>query len=454
MDKKSTTLFIAPLALASGLAKGISVIAVTWWLKSYGISNTNIGLFSVINLMSILRIFWIPIFDKFDITKFVARCGIKTPNSIQRKGFVMLSSCLFSISIYFAANVGPAQLFNFALFLANSIFWLWNCDAIASAYTYETLKPKHMGVSTAFYRIGIFIAGALSLFMYEKFGIQWKIIFQFTSYITLLLNWFILFGPAEEPALIKGWHEAFIAPYQELFSRLRGHLFYIFLFMTFFKLEERFIAPMEQIFLRGESGLSSDQYTWLKFLSTFALAFAAMKSAPLLHKFGYKGTFSISILGGIGLVFCYFLCSLKTFIGYLLSIIASSILFLIFYRLRNSKIPYFIMVGLCILIPLAAFSFIPINVISIFWLQIISKSILGIRSSVLYGYQYSLASKEYALSQITIMTSIEGLISHSCSIFSGKFVDSYGWVSYYAFNLAMTCLPFLIINFVYFPKVS
>ena len=445
---------MAPLALASGLAKGMMVISVTWWLQSYGISNTNIGFLNAINFFtSILRIFWVPVFDQLNISAILSRFGIRFSHPIQRKGFILISSFLFSVSIYIASTIGPTNLVYFAILLSSGVFWLSNCDAIASAYTLETLKPTHMGISTAFYRIGIFLAGTLSLFMYEKFGIEWKMIFQYISIITLFFNWLIIFAPTEKPVSPKGWQEAFITPYKELFSRFKGQLVYIVLFMALFKLEERFVAPMEQIFLRRESGLNAEQYTFSKFLSTFALAVAAVKSSPLLKKFGYKGTFNISIFGGIGLVFCYFLCSLKSVFGYCLSIVASSILFLAFYRLRESKVPFSLMVGTCIVIPVVAYFFVPINVISIFWLVIVAKTISGIRNSLLYSYQCALASKEYALSQITLMTSIEGIISQSSAIFSGKFVDSYGWVYYYGFNLIMTFLPFLIINFVYFPKV-
>jgi MFS family permease len=310
-----------------------------------------------------------------------------------------------------------------------------------------------MGLSTAAYRIGIFLAGTITLFLHEKKKIPWPLMFKIISVFVVLLNWTIVFAPKEKPAKIKTINEAFVRPYKEIIQTYGNKLLGIVLFMVFYKIEERFVAPMESIFLR--ENLKVHEYTVLKFVSTFALAFAAVKSGKLITKFGYKKTFVISILAGVGLVFCYLLCSIKTPLNYVISILIGIGLFLTFYRIRNSRTPYWLVCILAISLPLGSyFKGVPLNMVAIFTLVVTAKMISGIRNSLFYSYQCSLASKENALSQIAIITSLERIITQPMGMLSGFCVDKYGWIGFYSINLCMTLLPILVMRFAHYPKMN
>lgn len=451
MEKQNR--YIAPLSLASGVARGLTLISVIWWLKSAGVSNTKIGIFNIVNFLPLFNFIWIPIFDKVDLKSLLSRLGIKFEQSIQRKGFVIVSSFFSFLFIYIASLIGVNNLLLFGILMCFANFWTANCDAIATAYIYETIQPSHMGISTAAYRIGIFFSGTLTLFIHEQIKIPWPILFQVISVFIVILNSSILFAPPERPAKIKTINEAFIKPYKELINTYGSKLFSIILFMAIYKIEERFVAPMEAIFLR--ENLQVNQYTLVKFLSTFALAFAAVKSGSLISRFGYGKTFAISIFASVGLVFCYLLCGMKTQTSYIASILIGSILFLIFHRLRKSRIPYWLISILTVVLPLFLYvSGVKLNIIAIFSLVVIAKMISGIRNSLFYSYQCALSSKEHALSQITMITSLERIVSQPIAMLSGFCVDKSGWVGFYSINLLMTLLPLFMIRFAYYPKVK
>ena len=224
--------------------------------------------------------------------------------------------------------------------------------------------------------------------------------------------------------------------------------------MSFFKLEDRFVAPMEQNFLRDCCG-NIEQFTLLKLISTFALAFAAVKSSPLISRFGYRKTFIISILAAVILVLCYLLCAFKTHYTYILCLFISALLVTIFYRLCNSKIPYLLVIALSLSIPIiACIAGVPLNLVALFSLAIIAKMITGIRSSLLYTYQCALVSREHSLSQVTIIQGGERMLGYLASPFSGMSVDRYGWVGFYSISLLMACTPLLVIRSAPYPKTK
>jgi len=452
MSPQNVNVFIFPLSFASGLSKGITVISTGFWLKSCGSSYTNLGIFHLVSLSSSICILWVPIFDKIDLAAILGKCGIRFNQSIQRKGLIVISSILCGISILVASLIDPKNhLGYFASMIGLSVFWLSNSDAVATAYTHETLKPEHMGVSTAAYRIGIFTAGTLTLYLYEKFHVPWSSMYQFAAILIIVLNLSVIFAPKEKTIKIRTWRDAFILPYEKLVQKYGFNLVYIFLLMVFFKLEDRFVAPMEQNFLR-DCCANIEQFTLLKLISTFALAFAAVKSSPLISRFGYRKTFIISILAALILVLCYLLCAFKNQYTYILCLLIASLLVTLFYRLCNSKIPHWVVVISSLSIPIiASLVGVPLNLVALFSLAVIAKMISGIRSSLLYTYQCALVSREHALSQVTIIQGGERLFGYLASPFSGMSVDRYGWIGFYSISLLMACTPFLVIRSAPYP---
>ena len=82
---------------------------------------------------------------------------------------------------------------------------------------------------------------------------------------------------------------------------------------------------------------------------------------------------------------------------------------------------------------------------SIFLLVFSDKVTSGLKASVLYSYQTSLCSRKYALSQTTIMTSLELFTSYLfLQPFSGSFVDYLGWNRFYLISTLITLLPLLM----------
>jgi PAT family beta-lactamase induction signal transducer AmpG len=211
---------------------------------------------------------------------------------------------------------------------------------------------------------------------------------------------------------------------------------------------------MEQLFLFKQLGAT--KYFLLKLVSTFALSFSAIKSGPLIKKFKYKGAFIISIIAGISTIGCYYLCTLKTYSAYSIGIVIASLLFGGFYYIVKKQKRYIIAsVLLSIGMVFGLTRWVEIGIISTFATVIIAKMTSGIRSSVLYSYQTALCSKEYALTQVTLMTSVERLLlGFWVQGLSGYFVESFGWSTFYLITLGMSIMPLLLIQLTKYPKVQ
>lgn len=452
--------FLAPLALFSGIGHGVTVSATAWWLKACGVSYTKIGIFNIANLAYGLRLFWIPIFDQIDITKYLRAIGIRSRGPLQRKGFIVICVVLTAVAIYIASLADPkSNIMTLALPIAFASFWISNGDSIMSAYVYETLQPRDMGLSTAAYRIGFFASSAAALFIYETFGIPWATIFRFASILMLILGLSIIFAPQEKAAQVKTWQEAFINPYRDIIKQYGYQMLVIIAFMGLYKAQERFCAPMEQMFLRNECSLGRVGYFVLKLISTFTLAFSAVKSGPLISKFGYKGAFLTSVIANASIMACYFLHTLKSTQSYLLCIVINSALLVTFYRLTVKKGSKWYVVLLATMYT-ASFLLKDLVIahlasISAFLIVITAKMISGIRSSLLYSYQNALCSKEHALTQITLMVSIERvLVGDIIQTLSGACVDKFSWSGFYMINICISLLPLLLIGFTRYPTIK
>ena len=453
-------LFLAPLSLLSGVTHGITVSATAWWLKSCGISYTTIGIFTICNMAYGFKILWVPLFDQINLAKLFARVGIKFKNPIQRKGFIVLCTYSASIFILLASFANPkASLLSLAIPVAIASFWSSNADAIMSAYVYETLKPSDMGLSTASYRSGFFAASALALFVHENMGLSWPGIFRIAAIVVVLLASSIFFAPVEKEAQVKTWKESYVLPYKDLIKTYGIGLAMIVLFMILYKLQDRLTNPMEQLFLRNECSLGSTGYFLLKFISTFALAFSAVKSGPLITKFGYKGSFGIAILGNAMIMICYYLQTTKSTLGYIGALVITSVLFITFTHYTSSggkskKLTWFVLPAgiLCLLnLNLESSS---LAFLSAYAIVIIAKMINGVKNSLIYSYQNALCSREYALTQITVMTSIESLLGgHFIQTLSGLCVEKFGWSGFYLICITMSLFPLIALGYTKYPIV-
>jgi hypothetical protein len=309
------------------------------------------------------------------------------------------------------------------------------------AYIHETVQPKDVGgISTAGYRIGIFLVTVLSLYAYENFSVSWSLMFQIYSIIMTLLNALILVMPREAVYVNRSFNQTFIMPYKDLIKEYGGELILIVVFMVLFKMSDRFISPLESMFLR--SNFTSKEFLFLKFVSTFALTFAAVKSSALLKRVGFRKSFLISILGNIFLILSYFLCTLQNTYSYLSSLVISCFVFLNLYILNNSKAPNFKNIASTALVLAIAIYFkVSLQTIAIFATVIAAKMISGIRASTLYSYEFALASPKHSLAQMTIITCMEQVVNSVIGSYSGHQVDRFGWTGFYMIAFGMSFLP-------------
>ena len=461
-QEKNQYLFAAPMSFLSGIGHGLSVVSVPWWLKSLGFPYSIITMFSLVNISFGFKFLWIPIFDRIDFTKLAHNFGLKTGFSMQRKlpGVV----CIYLSSFYFFLST----LFHPSLYLKSFIacislaaFWLANADSVLIAYNLETLKPKNMGITTGAYRIGMFFSSWTLLYLNENFGFTWETMFRVCAICMTILVSCAFFAPTEKIYHQKTWSDSLFKPYLDLINRYRKALLSVVLFFIFYKAQDRFSAPVNNLFIRDTANFGPNSFFLLKLISTFALAGSAIKTGSIIEKYNYRKSFFISFVMTTINVLTYLAYSFKMRGAYALCMILSVVNFSIigyfsgsfYYHKTNSGFAHYINILITtFMISMFSGTFLKIilddkvTVWSQFMVALLlicaEKVVSGMKGSLLYSYQASLCSKDYALSQATIITSIELATSYLfLQTYSGSFVDSFGWTNFYMLNIGLSLLP-------------
>ena len=459
-------LFAMPMSFLSGMGHGLCLISNSWWLKSLGFSYKNITLFILVNISFGLKFLWIPIFDKIDFTKF-ARRFFSLKFSIQRKFPMVICIYLSSFFIFLATFFSPlANIYRFSACIFLGAFWLANGEVIMMAYNLETLRPKNMGITTAAYRMGHFMGSWTLIFLNESYNISWSTMFRIVSILMSIIASLGFLAPTEKNHKMKTWSESLFDPYFDLANKYKMNLVFIVLFIILYKARDRICDPVNNLFIRDNSGLNSYTFFGLKFFSTFLLAASAIGSGSIIERYNYKKSFLISIMMNFLNILAYFTYTFRNKFGYFFCMLFSCSSYFLLWHLIQQKESHqkirkkfrlsriFIFFSLCVICFLFVaivffqkFSHLVFSLptMSIFLLVFSDKVTSGLKASVLYSYQTSLCSRKYALSQTTIMTSLELFTSYLfLQPFSGSFVDYLGWNRFYLISTLITLLPLLM----------
>lgn len=475
--------FAMPMSFLSGIGHGLCMIAPSWWLKSLNFSYTNITLLTVVNVSFGLKFLWIPIFDRFDfsfawrkLSKFLGLRAFLPKSAInvsaQRKFPMTICIFISSFFLFSATFFSPVlNIKSFCLCIFLGAFWLASGEAIMIAYNLETLRPKNMGITTAAYRIGLFLSSWVLVFLNETYGVAWVLMFRFMSILMSIMACSAFFAPSEKKDYIKKtWSESLINPYFDLAKRYGLALLATILFIVLYKSRDRLSDPVNNLFIRDTSNLNSYNFFFIKAFSTFILATSAIKSGFIIEKYNYRLAFIISIIMNFLNVLTYLIYSFQTTTTYLICIVLSIFGYGIFWYLSSEstnsylkktdnksflKISNLVLLTIffalilyivCIKFDLTLSTFIAnLPMISILFLVVSDKITSGLKASVLYSYQMSLCSKNYALSQATIISSLELSTSYFfLQPLSGLLVDSLGWKKFYLLNLFLSICPLIM----------
>ncbi|MDX6750045.1 AmpG family muropeptide MFS transporter [Geminicoccaceae bacterium 1502E] len=215
--------------LLLGFASGLPILLVgstlSAWLREAEVSRSGIGLFAYVFAPYTLKFAWAPLMDRLALPPFTSWLG-------RRRGWMLATQIGLLLAILGLAQTSPATgLAATAIMALLVAFFSASQDIVIDAYRVEILPEEKLGAGAGVvvlgYRVGMWVAGAGTLFAAEAAG--WTMAYS-------MVAGFVLVGMAtvlliEEPAASrdalpsglqrpKEWlRDAVIEPFADFFAR-------------------------------------------------------------------------------------------------------------------------------------------------------------------------------------------------------------------------------------------
>jgi MFS transporter, PAT family, beta-lactamase induction signal transducer AmpG len=161
-------LVVLALGFASGLPLLLTYSTLSAWLKSAGVSRTEIGLFALVGTPYALKMLWAPLFDTLSIPILTRRLG-------RRRSWGLAVQALLMLAILGLGSSHPPHALLPMAVLAIAVAVLSaSQDIVIDAYRVESLPPALQGpgagVVQVGYRVAMLVAGAGTLYIAAAFG--------------------------------------------------------------------------------------------------------------------------------------------------------------------------------------------------------------------------------------------------------------------------------------------
>lgn len=236
-----------------GISFPLTIVILDYWLKDCGISNTTIGFFSFFHLPFVLKLFFAPVIDNFEIPYLSKKLG-------RQRSWGVLSQIMLICSVIGMANVDPkTNLMN--LMVCASFVALFDGFQNIALYPYQIsdISKDNLGYAAGIvsfgHRIGTITTKLAILYLAHFFG--WKIAYECASLLIFLCMIFILF--IDEPVMVDNTKHVSLRNYtnvpqkNKLISQING-LFdkqngiYIFAVLILYKASDFMIQKMSRSF--------------------------------------------------------------------------------------------------------------------------------------------------------------------------------------------------------------
>ncbi len=157
---------VLALGLASGLPYNLTDGTLQAWLKDYGLTNTQIGLLTLVGLPYAWKFLWAPLIDRYQLP-FIGR----------RRGWI------FALQIALAAVIAASAMFSpldalttVAMLAFLTGFLSATQDIVINAYTADVARPHERGLAamatSVGYRAASWFSFSIALIVAQYFGWQ------------------------------------------------------------------------------------------------------------------------------------------------------------------------------------------------------------------------------------------------------------------------------------------
>ncbi|MEY1662568.1 AmpG family muropeptide MFS transporter [Isoalcanivorax beigongshangi] len=245
------------LGFASGLPAPLVFSNLSMWLKTEGISRTDIGLFALASTPYAISFLWAPLVDQLRLPLLGRWLG-------QRRSWMLLTQLLMVATLLFMARFSPAgHIQALALAAVMVSFVSATYDIVLDAFRIESLKPNQYGAGSAiaiwgWHLGGTMVGGAGGLYLAHYYG--WNLSYQVLALSLLLGIVAVLLSPEPErtappPAppsasrwqTVTGWlRHTLVEPFRD-FTQRDGWLL-ILSFVFLFKFGDAMLGRMSNVF--------------------------------------------------------------------------------------------------------------------------------------------------------------------------------------------------------------
>ncbi len=228
---------------SSGLPLFILYQLVPGWLRSEGVSLTEIGLFSLIGIPYVWKFIWAPLMDRYSL-----------PVLGRRRSWMLFTQIALLFSIAGFGFVNPVMdIWSVAYLAAAVAFFSASQDIVLDAYRRELLPDNELGLGNSIhvqaYRLSGLVPGSLAFILADH--ISWQSVFLIVAafmfigiFLTLSIN-----EIKQKVAAPKTLQEAVVLPFKDFINRkgLKSAL-HILVFLFLYKLGDSMATALQTPF--------------------------------------------------------------------------------------------------------------------------------------------------------------------------------------------------------------
>ena len=198
---------------SSGLPLFILYQLVPGWLRSEGVSLTEIGLFSLIGIPYVWKFIWSPFMDRYSL-----------PLLGRRRSWMLFTQIFLLLSIACFGFVDPVvDIWSVAYLAAAVAFFSASQDIVLDAYRRELLPDNELGLGNSIhvqaYRLSGLVPGSLAFILADH--ISWQSVFLIVA-VFMFVGIFLTLSIKEinqEIAAPKTLREAVVLPFKDFINR-------------------------------------------------------------------------------------------------------------------------------------------------------------------------------------------------------------------------------------------
>ena len=228
---------------SSGLPLFVLYQLVPGWLRSEGVSLTEIGLFSLIGIPYVWKFLWSPLMDRYSFDGFG-----------RRRSWMLSTQVLLLVGIACFGYINPLEdIWSVAYLAAAVAFFSASQDIVLDAYRRELLPDNELGLGNSIhvqaYRLSGLVPGSLAFILADH--ISWQSVYMIVAafmILGILLTLFIREIETEHTPP-KSLQDAVVLPFRD-FIQSNGFKTsaYILMFLFLYKLGDSMATALQTPF--------------------------------------------------------------------------------------------------------------------------------------------------------------------------------------------------------------